>query len=41
MKPHVVDLATQLCADGLSLEAIGQRPGIDASTVHKALKKPA
>jgi transposase-like protein len=41
MKPHVVDQATQRYAVGVSLEAIGQRRGIDASTVYKALKKPA
>jgi len=41
IKPHVVDQATQLYADGLSLEAIGRRRGIDASTVYKALQKLA
>jgi DNA-directed RNA polymerase specialized sigma24 family protein len=41
MKPHVVDQATPLYADGRSPAAIGQRLGIDAGTVHKALKKPA
>jgi DNA invertase Pin-like site-specific DNA recombinase len=41
MTPHVADEATQLYADGLSVAANGQRLEIDASTVHKALKKPA
>jgi hypothetical protein len=38
MKPHVVDQATRLYADNLSLEAIGPAA---RSTARNALKKPA
>jgi hypothetical protein len=40
MKPHVVD-QRHSTPTALSLAAIGQRLGIDAGSVHKALKKPA
>jgi DNA-binding CsgD family transcriptional regulator len=39
MTPAAIDRAKQLYADGHSLAAIGDQLGVDASTVHKALKR--
>ena len=39
MTPAILEQAKQLYGDGNSLATIGRQLGVDASTVHKALKK--
>ena len=39
MTPDMIERAKQLYADGQSLAVIGERPCVDASTVHNVLKK--
>jgi transposase-like protein len=39
MTPDVIEHARRLYADGRSLVAIGKQLGVDASTVHKALRR--
>jgi DNA-binding CsgD family transcriptional regulator len=39
MTPDMIERTKRLYADGQSLAGIGEQLGVDASTVHKALKR--
>ena len=39
LTPDMIERAKRLYVDGQSLAAVGEQLGVDASTVHKALKK--